>query len=66
MQTVQTVQTTQDRLPLEGADAAPEWRLDEHTREVGRRGLAEARAALTAAARRVAAREVERARQDAA
>jgi hypothetical protein len=26
--------------------AATDWRLDEHTREVGRQGLAQARAAL--------------------
>jgi len=35
-----------DRPP---ADADAEWRLDEHTREVGRRGIAEARARLHAA-----------------
>ncbi len=29
----------------------PEWRIDDRTREVGRRGLAAARAALAAAAR---------------
>jgi hypothetical protein len=29
----------------------PEWRLDEHTRRVGRQGLAEARAALAASTR---------------
>jgi hypothetical protein len=34
----------------------PEWRLDERTREVGRAGVAKARAALRAAA----ARAVER------
>jgi hypothetical protein len=33
----------------------PEWRLDEHTREVGRAGLAKARAALREAAQRSAA-----------
>ena len=27
----------------------PDWRLDEHTREVGRAGVAQARAALRAA-----------------
>jgi len=32
-----------------------EWRLDEHTRTVGRRGIEEARRALQDAARRVAA-----------
>ncbi len=30
-------------------ETPPEWRLDESTREVGRRGLAEARQALAAA-----------------
>ncbi len=30
----------------------PDWRLDEHTREVGRAGLAEARKALVDARRR--------------
>ncbi len=44
---------SQQRLPLRLV--ADDWRLDEHTREVGRRGLAEARAALQAAARRAAA-----------
>ncbi len=36
---------------------APEvdWRLDEYTKEVGRRGIAEARKALEEAARRTAA-----------
>jgi hypothetical protein len=29
----------------------PDWRLDDHTREVGRAGVAQARAALRAAAR---------------
>jgi hypothetical protein len=32
-----------------------DWRLDEHTREVGRRGLAEARRALDEVRRRSAA-----------
>lgn len=32
-------------------ETPPEWRLDETTREVGRRGLAEARQALAAARR---------------
>ncbi|HZQ57997.1 MAG TPA: hypothetical protein VFA84_08175 [Acidimicrobiales bacterium] len=41
---------TQQPLPLRLVD--DDWRLDERTREVGRRGLAEARAALAAAARR--------------
>jgi hypothetical protein len=39
-----------DDHPTAGDDA--EWRLDEHTREVGRRGIAEARARLEAARRR--------------
>ena len=30
-------------------DDSPEWRLDEHTREVGLQGIARARAALAAA-----------------
>lgn len=30
-------------------ETPPSWRLDERTREVGRRGVAEARAALRAA-----------------
>jgi hypothetical protein len=38
--------TTQLRL-IEANDV--EWRLDEHVKEVGRRGLAQARAALVAA-----------------
>lgn len=45
--------TQQQLLPFFGAD--DEWRLDEQTREVGRRGVAEARAALVAAERRAAA-----------
>lgn len=49
--------TTQERLPLAGVDEPGAWRLDERTREVGRRGLAEARAALADAARRAAARD---------
>ena len=32
-----------------------DWRLDEHTKEVGRQGLAEARQALAEARKRVAA-----------
>jgi hypothetical protein len=35
--------------PLPLRLVADDWRLDEHTRDVGRRGLAEARAALAAA-----------------
>jgi hypothetical protein len=40
-------------LRLEPSD--DDWRLDEHTREVGRRGLIEARRALAAVANRHAA-----------
>ena len=36
--------------PAAPADADAEWRLDEHTREVGRRGIAAARARLRAPA----------------
>lgn len=46
---------TQERLPL--GLTADEWRLDERTREVGRQGLAAARAALQDATRRAEARE---------
>lgn len=35
------------------------WQIDEHTKEVGRRGLAEARAALAAATERRARRDEE-------
>jgi hypothetical protein len=45
----------QQTLPLRlvGEDGrAEDWRIDDQTREVGRRGLAAARAALAAAARR--------------
>jgi len=34
--------------------AAVDWRLDEHTRQLGRQGVAEARRALAEAARRAA------------
>gem|GEM_PF-4277515 len=44
---------TSPPLPLE--DFALPWRLDERTREVGRRGLESARAALEDALRRAAA-----------
>jgi hypothetical protein len=47
------VTTAQQRLPLGGE----EWPMDDQTREIGRRGLAEARAALEAAARRAEERE---------
>jgi hypothetical protein len=40
----------QQALPLR--IVGDDWRIDDRTREVGRRGLAEARAALNAAARR--------------
>lgn len=36
-------------------DRSADWRLDERTIEVGRKGLADARAALREAARRAAA-----------
>jgi hypothetical protein len=36
-------------------ETEPEWRLDEQTREVGRAGVAQARAALRAAAAKRAA-----------
>jgi hypothetical protein len=36
-------------------DRSPDWRLDDKTREAGRKGLAEARAALQKAVQRVAA-----------
>jgi len=45
-----TSNAVQFRLPLAGAD--DDWRVDQRTREVGRRGLAEARAALAEATRR--------------
>ncbi len=46
--------TVQPELPLDEVSAPPsgnpsgEWRLDEHTRRVGRAGVAAARARLTA------------------
>jgi len=39
---------------VDGQDADPGWRLDEHTRQVGRRGIAEARARLRASSGRAA------------
>jgi hypothetical protein len=51
---------TQQHLPLDGTGRSAEWRLDARTREVGRRGLADARAALAEAARRSAKREARR------
>lgn len=43
------------QLILLDADTS-DWKLDDHTREIGRRGLAQARAALAEAVRRSAAR----------
>jgi hypothetical protein len=43
------VDPEEDAATRAAADA--EWRLDDHTREVGRRGIAEARARLAAARR---------------
>lgn len=58
-------------LPLVEDEAAAlsaedDWRLDDRTREAGRRGLAEARAALAAAALRAAQRDAEARRHPAA
>ena len=51
---------SQTQLPLGyDGDRADEWRLDAHTREAGRRGLAEARAALAAATQRAADRDAQ-------
>jgi hypothetical protein len=36
-------------------ESSPNWRLDDKTREAGRKGLAQARAALQKAVQRVAA-----------
>jgi hypothetical protein len=36
-------------------DQPEDWRLDDHTKEIGRKGLADARAALQDAMRRAAA-----------
>jgi hypothetical protein len=53
-----TTTPTQERLPI---DTGPsDWRLDERTREIGRRGLAEARAALAQATRLAHQRDAER------
>ena len=49
---------TQPPLPLEALKDC-EWRVDERTREVGRRGLADARAALAEARRRADRREAQ-------
>jgi len=43
-----------DPAPEDGARPEPSWRLDEHTRAVGRRGVAEARARLRSHAPRAA------------
>lgn len=53
------MRSAQDRLPLE-VDSRSDWRLDEQTRAIGRKGLAEARAALAMAAHRAATREAAR------
>jgi hypothetical protein len=44
--------TGSGQLRLIEAKVKPEWRLDDTTREVGRRGIAAARAALRTARRR--------------
>jgi hypothetical protein len=44
-----------DQLTLITPADRTDWRLDERTREVGRKGIEAARAALQAAARRTAA-----------
>jgi len=54
---------SQERLPLTVID---DWRIDPRTREAGRRGLAEARAALAAAGRRAEEREAAHRRSEAA
>ena len=43
------------QLTLIRDDAENDWRLDEHTKEIGRQGLADARKALAEARRRTAA-----------
>jgi hypothetical protein len=48
----------QPPLPLEALSEA-DWRVDERTRDVGRRGLADARAALAEARRRADRRDAE-------
>jgi hypothetical protein len=45
-------------------EVRPSWRLDDATREAGRRGVAEARAALQAAMAAARAAESERASQE--
>jgi hypothetical protein len=45
-----------DRQQLRLIEVTPDdWRLDEHTKEIGRKGIATARAALEQAVRRSAA-----------
>ena len=44
----------------------PEWRIDEQTRDVGRAGIAEARAALRSALRRSGQQAASRAASEAA
>jgi hypothetical protein len=43
------------QLTLMADDVENDWRLDDHTKEVGKQGLVEARQALADARRRVAA-----------
>jgi hypothetical protein len=50
----------QEQLPLRSPRAA-DWYLDHRTRELGRRGVAEARQALRAAAQRDVVRQARRA-----
>jgi hypothetical protein len=59
---------TQQRLPFAGGGEGDEdgWRLDGATREAGRRGVAEARAALAAAVKRAEERMPSAGRQEAA
>jgi hypothetical protein len=45
-------------------DTPPSWRIDEATREVGRRGIAEARASLQAAMASAQAAEASEARRE--
>jgi hypothetical protein len=50
----------EDQLPLLDPGPRP-WQIDERTREIGRRGLAEARAALRRGQRQETHRQEERA-----
>ena len=45
----------QPELALIGQEPKNDWRLDEHTKEAGRKGVADARQALAEARRRTAA-----------